>query len=132
MGQPAAASLVFRACWKLYGEQILFKLRDARKFRADAVVGAVIELADRLGVSMPTTRAVYACAKMLDAKRGADKVTRDADQSSGVRRAWRGAAAFAKAMADKTADTTADKRRRSLRCKRTNRRSARRHCPHKS
>ena len=32
----------------------------------EAVVGAVVELGERLGVPMPATRAVYACAKLLD------------------------------------------------------------------
>ena len=40
-----------------------------RPMEIDAVVGAVIELGDRLGVPMPSTRAVYACAKMLDGHR---------------------------------------------------------------
>jgi ketopantoate reductase len=34
----------------------------------DAIVGAVVELGERLGVPMPVTRTVYACAKMLDEK----------------------------------------------------------------
>jgi hypothetical protein len=36
----------------------------------EAVVGAVVELGDRLGVPMPATQSVYACAKLLDAHRG--------------------------------------------------------------
>jgi ketopantoate reductase len=32
----------------------------------EAVVGAVVELGERLGVSMTATQAVYACAKLLD------------------------------------------------------------------
>jgi ketopantoate reductase len=32
----------------------------------EAVVGAVVELGERLGVPMTATRAVYACAKLLD------------------------------------------------------------------
>ena len=32
----------------------------------DAVVGAVIELGDRLDIPMPATRAVYACASLLN------------------------------------------------------------------
>jgi ketopantoate reductase len=32
----------------------------------EAVVGAVVELGERLGVPMPATRTVYACAKLLD------------------------------------------------------------------
>jgi 2-dehydropantoate 2-reductase len=39
-----------------------------RPMELEAVVGAVVELGDRLGVPMPATRAVYACAKMLDEK----------------------------------------------------------------
>src|SRR5262249_6595924 len=35
----------------------------------EAVVGAVVELGERLGVPMPATRAMYACAKLLDEKR---------------------------------------------------------------
>ncbi|MBP7775663.1 MAG: 2-dehydropantoate 2-reductase [Acidobacteria bacterium] len=41
-----------------------------RPMELEAVVGAVVELGDRLGVAMPATRAVYACAKLLDAHRG--------------------------------------------------------------
>jgi 2-dehydropantoate 2-reductase len=40
-----------------------------RPMELEAVVGAVIELGERLGVAMPATRAVYACAKMLDQHR---------------------------------------------------------------
>ena len=42
-----------------------------RPMELEAVVGAVVELGERLGVAMPATRAVYACAKLLDAHRGA-------------------------------------------------------------
>jgi 2-dehydropantoate 2-reductase len=41
-----------------------------RPMELEAIVGAVVELGERLGVPMPATRAVYACAKMLDGKRG--------------------------------------------------------------
>jgi 2-dehydropantoate 2-reductase len=40
-----------------------------RPMELEAIVGAVVELGERLGVAMPATRAVYACAKMLDDKR---------------------------------------------------------------
>jgi 2-dehydropantoate 2-reductase len=40
-----------------------------RPMELEAIVGAVVELGDRLGVAMPATRTVYACAKMLDFKR---------------------------------------------------------------
>jgi len=44
-----------------------------RPMELEAVVGAVVELGDRLGVSMPATRAVYACAKLLDERRQAER-----------------------------------------------------------
>jgi 2-dehydropantoate 2-reductase len=40
-----------------------------RPMEIEAVVGAVVELGDRMGVPMPATRAMYACAKMLDQRR---------------------------------------------------------------
>ena len=40
-----------------------------RPMELDAVVGAVVELGARLTVAMPATRAVYACAKLLDEHR---------------------------------------------------------------
>jgi 2-dehydropantoate 2-reductase len=36
-----------------------------RPMELEAIVGAVVELGERLGVAMPSTRAVYACAKLL-------------------------------------------------------------------
>jgi ketopantoate reductase len=33
----------------------------------EPVVGAVVELGERLGIEMPHTRTVYACAKLLEA-----------------------------------------------------------------
>lgn len=42
-----------------------------RPMELEAVVGAVVELGERLGVAMPATRTVYACAKLLEEKRGA-------------------------------------------------------------
>jgi 2-dehydropantoate 2-reductase len=41
-----------------------------RPMEIEPVVGAVVELGERLGVPMTATRAVYACAKMLDEQRG--------------------------------------------------------------
>ncbi len=40
-----------------------------RPMELDAIAGAVVELGEKLGVPMPATRAVYACAKMLDERR---------------------------------------------------------------
>ena len=47
---------------------MLQDLEAGRPMELEAVVGAVVELGDRLGVAMPSTRAVYACAKMLNDK----------------------------------------------------------------
>jgi 2-dehydropantoate 2-reductase len=47
-----------------------------RPMELEAIVGAVVELGDRLGVAMPATRTVYACAKLLDEKRVDDRVVR--------------------------------------------------------
>jgi 2-dehydropantoate 2-reductase len=40
-----------------------------RPMELDAVVGAVVELGDRLGVAVPAAQAVYACARMLEERR---------------------------------------------------------------
>jgi 2-dehydropantoate 2-reductase len=47
-----------------------------RPMELEAVVGAVIELGDRLGVPMPATRAMYACARFLDDARAAQRAPR--------------------------------------------------------
>jgi 2-dehydropantoate 2-reductase len=41
-----------------------------RPMEIEAVVGAVVELGERLGLAMTATRAVYACVKLLDEHRG--------------------------------------------------------------
>ena len=41
-----------------------------RPMELEAVVGAVVELGERLGVPMPVTRAVYGCVKLLAANPG--------------------------------------------------------------
>ena len=64
---------------------MLQDLEAGRPMEIEAVVGAVVELADRLAVPVPTTRTVYACTKLLEAKRSADRLAaRDAGQSAGV------------------------------------------------
>jgi 2-dehydropantoate 2-reductase len=40
-----------------------------RPMEIDAIVGAVVELGDRMGVAVPATQAVYACARMLNERR---------------------------------------------------------------
>ena len=48
---------------------MLQDLEVGRPLELEAVVGAVIEIGERLGVDMPSTRAVYACTKLLAANR---------------------------------------------------------------
>jgi 2-dehydropantoate 2-reductase len=48
---------------------MLQDLEAGRPMEIEAVVGAVVELGERLGVPMPSTRAVYSCVKLLDEKR---------------------------------------------------------------
>jgi 2-dehydropantoate 2-reductase len=48
---------------------MLQDLEAGRPMEIEAVTGAVVELGERLGVPMPSTRAVYACVKLLDARR---------------------------------------------------------------
>jgi 2-dehydropantoate 2-reductase len=50
---------------------MLQDIEAGRPIELEPVVGAVIELADRLGVAVPATRAVYATTKLMDDKRRA-------------------------------------------------------------
>jgi len=50
---------------------MLQDLEAGRPLELEPIVGAAVELGDRLGVRMPATRAVYACAKLLDERRAA-------------------------------------------------------------
>jgi 2-dehydropantoate 2-reductase len=45
---------------------MLQDLEARRPMEIEAIVGAVVELGERLGVPMPHTRTVYACTKLLD------------------------------------------------------------------
>ena len=45
---------------------MLQDLEAGRPMELEAVVGAVVEIGERLGVDLPHTRAVYACAKLLE------------------------------------------------------------------
>jgi 2-dehydropantoate 2-reductase len=47
---------------------MLQDLEAGRPLELEAIVGAVVELGERLGVPTPATRTVYAAAKMLDEK----------------------------------------------------------------
>jgi 2-dehydropantoate 2-reductase len=53
---------------------MLQDLEAGRPMEIEAVVGAVVELGERLGVAMPVTRSVYACVKLLDGKSESRKV----------------------------------------------------------
>jgi 2-dehydropantoate 2-reductase len=48
---------------------MLQDLEAGRPLELEAVVGAVVELGDRLGIPMPHTKTVYACTKLLAASR---------------------------------------------------------------
>jgi 2-dehydropantoate 2-reductase len=48
---------------------MLQDLEAGRPLELEPIVGATVELGQRLGVPMPVTRAVYACAKLLDERR---------------------------------------------------------------
>jgi 2-dehydropantoate 2-reductase len=48
---------------------MLQDLEAGRPLELEPIVGATVELGERLGVPMPATRAVYACARMLDERR---------------------------------------------------------------
>jgi 2-dehydropantoate 2-reductase len=48
---------------------MLQDLEAGRPMELEAVVGAVVELGERLGVPMPATTAVYSCTKLLDERR---------------------------------------------------------------
>jgi 2-dehydropantoate 2-reductase len=48
---------------------MLQDLEAGRPMELEAVVGAVIEIGEKLGVSMPHTRSVYACAKLLEKRK---------------------------------------------------------------
>ncbi|HJZ76595.1 MAG TPA: 2-dehydropantoate 2-reductase [Vicinamibacterales bacterium] len=50
---------------------MLQDLEAGRPLELEPIVGATVELGERLGVPMPVTRAVYACARMLDQRRRA-------------------------------------------------------------
>jgi 2-dehydropantoate 2-reductase len=45
---------------------MLQDLEAGRPLELEAVVGAVLELAERVGIAMPNTQAVYACTKLLE------------------------------------------------------------------
>jgi 2-dehydropantoate 2-reductase len=55
---------------------MLQDLEADRPMELEPVVGAVVELGERLGIDMPHTRSVYACAKLLEAAGSLRKAAR--------------------------------------------------------
>jgi len=53
---------------------MLQDLEANRPMELEPVVGAVVELGEHLGIQMPYTRTVYACAKLLEKVNFARKV----------------------------------------------------------
>jgi 2-dehydropantoate 2-reductase len=56
---------------------MLQDLEAGRPMELEAVVGAVVELGERLNLPMPYTRTVYACAKLLAESRSAATINRN-------------------------------------------------------
>ena len=52
---------------------MLQDLEAGRPMELEPVVGAVVELGEKLGIAMPHTRTVYACTKMLGATAAAGR-----------------------------------------------------------
>jgi len=52
---------------------MLQDLEAGRPMELEAVIGAVVEIGERVGVAMPHTRTVYACTKLLDVTKRAGK-----------------------------------------------------------
>jgi 2-dehydropantoate 2-reductase len=55
---------------------MLQDLEAGRPLEIDPVVGAVVELGERLGIDMPQTRTVYACTKLLEATSAAARTAK--------------------------------------------------------
>jgi 2-dehydropantoate 2-reductase len=45
---------------------MLQDLEASKRLELDCMTGAIVELAEHLGIDVPHTRAVHACAKLLD------------------------------------------------------------------
>jgi 2-dehydropantoate 2-reductase len=56
---------------------MLQDLEAGRPMELDPVVGAVVELGRRLGVAMPVTQTIYACARMLDDRERSGRAASD-------------------------------------------------------
>ena len=66
---------------------MLQDLEAGRPLELEAVVGAVVEIGERLGVSMPHTKSVYACTKLLEklsAKRPPESAIQSARPASEI------------------------------------------------
>jgi len=56
---------------------MLQDLEARRPMELEAIVGAVVEIGERLGIAMPHTRTVYACAKLLERTSAAGRQARE-------------------------------------------------------
>src|ERR1039458_5797135 len=65
---------------------MLQDLEAGRPLELEAVVGAALELGERLGMGMPATRAVYACTKLRAAVAKAVRAGSGGGRSAGARR----------------------------------------------
>jgi 2-dehydropantoate 2-reductase len=63
---------------------MLQDLEAGRPLELEAIVGAVVELGERVGVPMPHTRSVYACAKLLEKVAAAAKSVRQSTAEEAV------------------------------------------------
>tara|TARA_B100001750_G_scaffold220968_1_gene209115 strand:- start:845 stop:1105 length:261 start_codon:yes stop_codon:yes gene_type:complete len=45
---------------------MLQDVEKGRKMELDSILGAVVELGDKLGIPVNTTRYIYSCAKLLE------------------------------------------------------------------
>jgi 2-dehydropantoate 2-reductase len=52
---------------------MLQDLESGRPMELEAIVGAVVELGDKMALSLPCTKAVYACVKLLTGSARADR-----------------------------------------------------------
>lgn len=70
LGISVEQRLVGAAAVGHHKTSMLQDVEAGRPLEVDAIVGAVVELGDKLGVAMPYTKAIYACTKLLAHKVG--------------------------------------------------------------
>jgi 2-dehydropantoate 2-reductase len=68
---------------------MLQDLEAGKRLEVDCLTGAVVEIADRLGLTAPHTRTIHACAKLLDELQPGDRPRAD-DRGAGAYDSARG------------------------------------------